>query len=154
MSEVRTVSKSSLISQEFHKSAKPQSLKQKRGRQKTPRITLRLSDKENTNLRNRAGDMTVSNYVRQCVFGENTTRRKRRSYRPVADQEALARALSLLGQSRIANNLNQIAYHANCGSLVMDEVTEAEINEAAVNIAWIRVTLIEALGLKDQDNYL
>jgi len=56
--------------------------------------------------------------------------------------------LGLLGQTRIANNLNQIAYEANCGSLLMDEETENEIKMACAHIAWIRVKLIEALGLK------
>lgn len=151
MNEVGAASNRLLVSQEFHKSATHESAEQKRGRQKTPRITLRLSDEEDKRLRERAGDLSVSAYVRDCLFDEDTTRRKRRSYRPVADQQALAQALSLLGQSRMAGNLNQIAYHANCGSLDIDEATQSEIKEAAATIAWIRVTLIEALGLKNQD---
>jgi len=54
-----------------------------------------------------------------------------------------------LGNTRIANNLNQIAYEANCGSLLMDEETEKEIKLACAHIAWIRVKLIEALGLRE-----
>ncbi len=68
---------------------------------------------------------------------------------PVRSEEALAQILAKLGQSRIANNLNQIAYEANCGSLLMDEQTENEIKLACAHIAWIRVKLIDALGLKD-----
>ena len=63
---------------------------------------------------------------------------------------ALAQVLGLLGQTRIANNLNQIAYEANCGSLLMDEETENEIRMTCAHIAWIRVKLIEALGLKNK----
>jgi len=139
------------INHDFNQASTGKSMKQKRGRKFTPRITLRLSNEEDKQLRDRAGDLSVSSYVRECLFDEKTTaRRKRRSYRPVADQQALAQVLSKLGQSRLASNLNQIAHHANAGSLVVDEITIDEINEAAATIAWIRVTLIEALGLKDQ----
>jgi hypothetical protein len=67
----------------------------------------------------------------------------------VKDQQALAQVLGLLGNSRMANNLNQIAYEANCGSLLMDQATEDEIKMACASIAWMRVKLIEALGIKD-----
>ncbi len=144
------MSTSTSIKADFRNSSKPIGRQPKRGRKSTPRITLRLTDDEDSDLRERAGDLSVSSYVRECLFEKNTERRKRRSYRPVADQRALAQVLSKLGQSRMASNLNQIAYHANAGSLVVDEVTRDEINEAAATIAWIRVTLIEALGLKDQ----
>ena len=87
------------------------------------------------------------------MFEKSTSCRKRRSYRPVADQQALAPVLSKLGQSRMASNLNQIAHHANAGSLIVDKVTLDEINEAAANIAWIRVTLMKALGLNDKKHY-
>lgn len=137
---------------DFNQASVPKGTKQKRGRKSTPRITLRLNEDEDRQLRDRAGDLSVSSYVRECLFNQKTNaQRKRRSYRPVADQEALGRVLSKLGQSRMASNLNQIAYHANSGSLVVDEITIDEINEAAATIAWIRVTLIEALGLKDQN---
>jgi hypothetical protein len=49
----------------------------------------------------------------------------------------------------MANNLNQIAYEANCGSLLMDQATEDEIKMACASIVWMRVKLIEALGIKD-----
>lgn len=140
------------FSHDFKEASTVKSIKQKHGRKSTPRITLRLNEDEDRQLRDRAGDLSVSSYVRECLFDEKTNaRRKRRSYRPVADQQALAQVLSKLGQSRLASNLNQIAHHANAGSLVVDEVTIDEINEAAATIAWIRVTLIEALGFKDQN---
>ncbi len=115
---------------------------------KGPRVTLRLTDGELARLQNLSEGMSVSAYIRKCVFGNNAIPRKRRTYVPVADQEALGRILSMLGQSRIANNLNQIAHHANCGTLLMDEATEAEIKETCAYIAFMRVKLIEALGVK------
>jgi len=115
-----------------------------------PRLTLRLTEDELTQLRNLSSGISLSAYIRKCVFGKNTAPRKIRSRVPVKDQEALAQVLGLLGQTRIANNLNQIAYEANCGSLLMDQETENEIKLACAHIAWIRVKLIEALGLKNK----
>jgi hypothetical protein len=45
----------------------------------SPRITLRLTEEENTKLRDLCEGITVSAYVRQRLFGESTARRRRRS---------------------------------------------------------------------------
>lgn len=112
-----------------------------------PRITLRLSEEENAKLRDFAADMSVSAYVRKCLFDGDLTPRKRRSYMPVKDQQALAQLLALLGASRIANNLNQLAYHANTGSLAIDDEARGQIDETYIHVRQIRDTLIAALGL-------
>jgi len=117
-------------------------------RKTAPRITLRLTEEELAKLRHLSAGISISAYIRKCLFGKNTAPRKVKSRIPVKDQEALARVLGLLGQSRMANNLNQIAYQANCGSLLLDEQTEDEIKVACATIAFIRVKLIEALGFK------
>ena len=114
-------------------------------------ITLRLTDEEREKLKIAAGDMPVSAYIRNCVFGaEVAPRKKRLSHKPVADQEAIARILGMLGQTRIANNLNQIAYQANCGTLLLDDDTKQQIKQTCAYIAFMRVKLIEALGLKEE----
>ena len=118
-------------------------------KKKVPRITLRLTEEELAKLKKLSSGLSLSGYIRDCLFGKNASPRKVRSRVPVKDQEALAQVLGLLGQTRIANNLNQIAHEANCGSLLMDEYTEIEIKKACAHIAFIRVKLIEALGLKD-----
>lgn len=125
---------------------------QKKPRAKYPRITLRLSAEEDARLRDLAKGQAVSAYVRTCVFGESVTRRKHRSHRPVEDQQALAQALALLGSSRIANNLNQLAYHANTGSLLVDDDTTAQIDEAYAHIVAMRDALVSALGLIENGN--
>ncbi len=123
------------------------------GSKKTsPRITLRLSEEELATLKTLSSGMSLSAYIRKCLFGKNVTPRKVRSLVPVKDQEALAQVLGLLGQTRIANNLNQIAHEANCGSLLIDDYTEIEIKKACAHIAFIRVKLIEALGLKNESS--
>lgn len=116
-----------------------------------PRISLRMTEDELARLKDLAGPTSVSAFVRERLFGESAPPKRRSPRIPVEDQEALAQVLGLLGQSRMANNLNQLAYHANCGSLAMDEETENEIKLACARIAWIRVKLVEALGLKPDE---
>lgn len=115
---------------------------------KYPRITLRLSHDEHERLVAVADGVSISSYVRKCLFGESAAPRKTRARVPVKDEKALAEILARLGASKMANNLNQIAYQANCGSLLMDPQTEEDIKLACAQIAWMRVKLIEALGLK------
>ena len=113
-----------------------------------PRITLRLTEEELAKLKTLSRGISLSAYIRKCLFGKDAAPRKVRTRVPVKDQQALAQVLGLLGQTRIANNLNQLAHEANCGSLLLDEQTEDEIKIACAHIAWIRVKLIEALGLR------
>ena len=115
---------------------------------KYPRITLRLTEEENTQLRELASGVTVSSYVRECLFGKGAnTRKTRQRHKPVADEQSLARALAMLGETRIANNLNQLAHRANMGELRMNDTTLAQIEEAYAHIQSMRSTLIEAIGL-------
>lgn len=114
----------------------------------SPRVTLRLTEDELDRLKKAAAGVSISSYIRGKLFGKDVSLRKTRRRNPVKNEKALAQVLGKLGQSRIANNLNQIAYEANCGSLLIDEETEREIKLACARIAWIRVMLIEALGLE------
>lgn len=84
-------------------------------------LTLRLTKEEREWLEALAAGMTLSAYVRACVFGQDAKRRKRRPKDVVEDKKAVAEALALLGQSRMASNLNQLAYHANIGVLIVGE---------------------------------
>lgn len=104
-------------------------------------------EEEDAKLRQLCEGTTVSAYVRQRLFGDDVGRRRRRSRVPVQDQQALAQVIGLLGETRIANNLNQLAYHANTGTLLIDEQTTSQINEAYNHVCFMRDVLIEALGL-------
>jgi len=134
-------------------SAPSKKANQKQPRHKTtrscPRVTLRLSVENHARLKELAGSMALASYIRAQVLGKTLPKRKPRSTASVADKQALAQILGLLGQSRIANNLNQLAYHANVGSLAIDEETKAQIHEANDHVLLIRTTLIKALGLRE-----
>lgn len=107
-------------------------------------ISFRPTEAEREQLLRDANGMSQSAYIRQCLFGAKASKR----VVPAVDRVLLAQILAKLGESRIANNLNQIAHHANTGSLVLDDVTLEEINAACLHVTWMRTQLIEALGLK------
>ena len=89
--------------------------------------------------------MTLGAYIRACVFGQEAKRRKRRPKDSLAEKKATAEALALLDQSRIANNLNQLAYHANIGVLEMGQSERDKIQEAYAHVLAIRALLVSAL---------
>ncbi|MFD1303658.1 hypothetical protein ACFQ4G_18980 [Methylobacterium marchantiae] len=91
--------------------------------------------------------MSLSAYVRKVLFSGEAAPRKGRSYRPIADQEALARVLGLLGQSGIAYNLNRLVSEARTGCLPLDQPTLAEIEQACAHVRSMRDQLVAALGL-------
>ncbi|MGJ8572298.1 MAG: plasmid mobilization protein [Hoeflea sp.] len=125
--------------------------KPKQQKKSSPRITMRLTDNELERLKKASAGTSISAYVRKMLFGKDVSLRKTRSRVTVEDEIVLAQVLGKLGESRMANNLNQLAHQANCGSLLIDESTEEEIKLACAQIAWMRVKLIEALGIKNSD---
>lgn len=109
-------------------------------------ITFRVSTEEKRKLEKAAAGLTISAYIRSCLFGENVTPRKTRGKHPVKDQEVLGKVLGQLGKSRLANNLNQLAKAVNMGTLPVSPDTEKEIREACAHVAAMRANLMKALG--------
>jgi hypothetical protein len=66
----------------------------------------------------------------------------------VKDAQPLGQLLGLLGKSRLANNLNQLAKAANMGSLPVTQETESDLREACAAVFEMRLLLLKALGLK------
>ena len=111
-------------------------------------LSLRLSDEERVRLESQAGNMPLGSYIKSVVFNDAAPKYRKRQKPPVVEQRLLAEILARLGQSRTPNNLNQIAKHLNQGTLVLDEELEADLHQAIAEVAWMRVTLMKALGLK------
>ncbi|MEP3785586.1 plasmid mobilization relaxosome protein MobC [Ascidiaceihabitans sp.] len=109
-------------------------------------FTLRLTVAERKRLEELADGMTLSAYVRACVFADHMRLRKERPADKIADKKATAEALALLGQSRIASNLNQLAHHANLGILNIGPQEQAQIAEANAHLQAIRALLMQSLG--------
>lgn len=119
----------------------------KAGRSHAP-FSLRLSVEERAALDRAAGSEPLGAYIRSRLFSEDAAlpapRRRRREV--VADHAALGRVLGALGQSRLSNNLNQIAKAAHLGALPMSDDLAAELRDACADIAAMRADLMRALG--------
>jgi hypothetical protein len=111
-------------------------------------FSLRLTPEERSQLESQAGAMPLSSYIKSVVFAAEAPKYRRRRKPPVAEQQFLAEILARLGQTRQASNLNQIAKHLNQGTLIVDEELEADLKQAVAEVAWIRATLMSALGMK------
>jgi hypothetical protein len=106
---------------------------------------IRFTEAEKAALKARAGEQPLGAYIRaKALDGLTEARRKRRT--PVRDADALGRVLALLGQSRIANNLNQLAKSANMGSLPVTDEVEADLRDACALVGEVRSLLMQALG--------
>lgn len=95
--------------------------------------------------------MSLGSYVRQCLFGPDAKPVRRRGKFPVKDHQALSQVLALLGQSRLSSNLNQLAKAAHFGALPVGPETEAELQQAAADVAEMRRLLMASLGLVERD---
>ena len=111
-------------------------------------LSLRLSDQERQKLTAQAGSLPLSSYIKSVVFSDAAPKYRRKKKPPVEDQRLLAEILARLGQSRTASNLNQIAHHLNQGTLIVDDDLRRDLLEAIADVAWMRVTLMSALGVK------
>jgi len=111
-------------------------------------FSLRLTDEERTKIEEASGGMPVASYIKSVVLADDAPTYRKRKAMPEDDKRLLAEILARLGASRSANNLNQIAKHLNLGKLVVDDQLAEDLNMAIIDVAWIRTTLMEALGVK------
>ena len=113
-------------------------------------VPVRFTVAECALLDGGAGGSTRSDYIRWRTLDRDSPPPPRRRGRvPVEDHKALSAAMAKLGQSRIPNNLNQLARATHAGSLVLTPDIEAELREAVQHIAEIRRMIVAALGLSD-----
>ncbi len=115
-------------------------------RQSPPPVSVRFTAEERAQLRRDSGDATLSAHIRWCALKKGGPRKNT----PIKDKESIARVLGLLGESRIANNLNQIAKQAHDGSLLLDEETSTKIRAAYSYVRAMRRELMNALGLRER----
>lgn len=110
-------------------------------------LSIRFTDSEKVRLKDLAGSTPLGQYIREKVLdGASATRARVQS--PVKYAEPLGQLLALLGQSRLANNLNQLAKAANQGSLPVTAEIEAELQQACAHILEMRLLLLKALGIR------
>ncbi|MEM1053816.1 MAG: hypothetical protein AAGI28_17165 [Pseudomonadota bacterium] len=90
---------------------------------------MRLSPDDHAKRQDFANGLSLIGYMRAKGLNEDLPRR-RASGVPIEDDFAIAKIIVLLGHSRIANNPNQLAYHANVGALEFDDTAKENIEEA------------------------
>jgi uncharacterized protein (DUF1778 family) len=109
-------------------------------------LTVRLTPEQRKKLDQLAAGCTLSDYIRACIFSDQAPIVKTRGRFPVKDEQAVSRLLAMLGQSRIAQNINQLAKAVHSGSLPVNQDVQKQIMEACEAISWMRQQLLQALG--------
>lgn len=116
-------------------------------------FSLRLTNDERKSLKLAADGRPLAAYIRWLIFKEDMPelpkQRTREKYSD-KDRKLLAKLLGVLGQSRIANNINQLAKAANSGSLPVNEEVIKALEDALESVYWMRNTLIKGMGIKPQ----
>lgn len=114
-------------------------------------VCVRFSEEERALLEQKAGDLTLSAYVRLCVLGEDAPKHRTRSKKVVEDHQALGQLIGALGRSNVPNNLNQISKAVHNGDLPLPHDVALDLNQAAFEIAYMRHMLMTALGLSSDN---
>jgi hypothetical protein len=109
-----------------------------------PPFSIRLTGEERARLQAEAGTARLGTYIKEKALNAPPTKRAA----AVGDRKALAQALALLGQSRIASNLNQLAHLGNIGALPLTPEIEEELREAFQHVGEIRALLLKATGIR------
>jgi len=78
--------------------------------------SIRLTFEEKARLEQAAAGMSINDYIRWRLFDPDNPPPRTRGCFPVKDEQAVAQLLAMLGQSRLANNVNQLARSANTGN--------------------------------------
>ncbi len=113
----------------------------------TKPFSIRLTDDERAYLESQAGSRPLGAYIRQKLLGEKTS--KRRALRkPSLGDKQHAELLAALGGGRWSPNLNQLAKHANIGTLDVSQDVEQELHDACGAVLAMRDAFLMALNLK------
>lgn len=126
----------------------------KRARRKVkapPPFSLRLSAEERARLEAAAAGMPLGSYIKAKLFNGDLSPRRTRGSAPVKDHAALAQVLGMLGNMRLASNLNQLALSANIGTLPLTPEVEEELALACAAVIAMRAELLRALGYEAED---
>lgn len=110
-------------------------------------FSVRLSEEERKYLEQRAGNRPLGAYIRDQLLGEKAQKR-RKLRKPTLEDGQYAALLAALGQSRLSSNLNQLAKHANTGTLDVSGDTEQQLQDACAAVLAMREALFVALRLR------
>ncbi len=109
-------------------------------------LSIRITEQQRAELREAAAGGSVNAYVIRKLFGESAADSRKAGRVPNIDQQSVARIMAALGQSRLSQNMNQIARGANSGALPISPELQQELAEACAAIRAMRTDLLTALG--------
>ncbi|MDF1803211.1 hypothetical protein [Thalassovita sp.] len=136
----------STLNHKFNEIAACRSAKKADEKSYPPPFSIRFTFEERAKLDAARGRKALAAHIREKLFGDDVTPRKRPGNSPVQDAEALGRVLGALGASRLSSNLNQLAKAVNTGSLPVTPETEADMVAACKEVIALRNDLLRALG--------
>jgi len=110
---------------------------------KTKPFCIRLTNEEKAILLQKAANEHLSTWARGELLGAKA-RKRHTSRKPKVDDKSLALIMALLGDQRIASNLNQLARHANLGTLDFDDHVLEQIQEACAAMIAVRNYLLDS----------
>lgn len=119
-------------------------------RSATTPISIRLNSEERSLLVNAAGNRSLSEFIRERLFAEQTQYRRVRN--PKIDVRLLAQLLGKLGQSEVAASLREITQAITTGSAPVTLETEKSLRAASAAVIEMRDHLVRALGLIESTN--
>lgn len=113
-------------------------------------FSLRLSTAERIQLEQLADGKPLGAYIRDRLLGDKA--QKRQTLRkPQVNEQQIAAVMAMLGGSRMPSNLNQLAKHANMGTLDVSRDVELELQDACKAVYAMRDALLIALGMRPVD---
>ena len=107
-------------------------------------FSIRLTEEEKARLQQEAAGMMLGTYIKLKLLHTGPLK----PAAAVVERKMLAQALALLGQSRIPNNLNQLAHLGNVGALPLTPEILVELDEARAHVREIKLLLMAAVGQK------
>jgi hypothetical protein len=131
----------------FAQALAPKPVRKRKG---SPVFPLRLSADERARLEELAGETPLATYIKFRIFNNLPPLAQLQGVRNGCDTKLIAQLLAVLGEARIANNLNQLARHANMGTLEVTPETELQLLEACADVQIMRRALMTALGSKSE----
>ena len=133
----------------FTDAARPPS---RRKTKKPPPFSLRLNAEERQRLEAAAAGMPLGSFIKAKLFDGDLSPRRTRGSAPVKDHAALAQVLGMIGNMRLASNLNQTAKSANIGTLPLTPEVEEDLQRACAAVIAMRAELMRALGYEQEDD--
>lgn len=112
--------------------------------------SIRFTQKEHQRLAFMAAELSIkrTEFIRACVFREEVERAFELLIKRREERKEMAQVLAAIGASRVASNLNQLAYASNTGCLEFTPDVITQINEAYDTVMRMNRMLITYQGLK------